>query len=93
MILAQDSAESRMEGENDSLGLFRGYSQILSQWQSGSLGSLYGGYVFQWEWYRHDKKCNTLWVSGNVSKIPFTGLNVGIDYRYYTGDKPVLALP
>ncbi len=91
-IFCQDSAEQRMEGEDDSIGLFPGSGTILSQWigsppGSGGLGkSLYNGYPFQWEWYRHNKKCLTLWVTGNASLIPFTGYDKGIDYRYYTGE-------
>jgi hypothetical protein len=77
------------------LGLFPGSSTILSQWigsppGSGGLSkSLYKGYPFQWEWYRHNRKCQTMWVGGNVSLIPFTGYNKGVDYRWYTGDPPV----
>ncbi len=98
MIVAQDGVEANMEGENDSIGLFPGQSSILAQWigvppGSGGLSTLYNGYHFEWEFYRHDKRCNTVWVSGNVTKIPFTGYNVGIDYRYYTGDKPLTPIP
>ncbi len=93
MVLAQDAGEAKMEGTGDSIGLFPGMPKILTQWLDVLGPAYYGGYPFQWEWYRHDKRCNTLWVSGAVSKIPFNGLNVGIDYRYYTGEKPVLPLP
>ena len=100
MILAQDAAEQRMEGSGDTLGLFPGSGRILTQWIGtdapnvyGGLSTFYNGYHFEDEWYRHDKRCNTLWLSGNVSKIPFTGYDVGIDYRYYTGDKPVTPIP
>ena len=91
-ILAQDAFEQRMEGEGDSLGLFPGYSEILTSWRN-DLASYYGGYPFQSEWYRHEQRCQTLWVSGHVSRIRFTGLNVGIDYRYYTGETPRTPLP
>jgi prepilin-type N-terminal cleavage/methylation domain-containing protein len=100
MICIQDSAEQRPEGDNDSIGLFPGFSRILTSFIGtgapatyGGLSTLYNGYHFEWEWYRHDKGCNTLWLSGNVTKIPFTGYNVGIDYRYYTGDKPLTPIP
>jgi hypothetical protein len=82
-----------MEGEEDSIGDF-GSGTILSQWigsppGSGGLSkSLYNGYPFQWEWYRHNQKCQTLWIGGNASLIPFNGYK-GIDYRWYTGDPPV----
>ena len=36
---------------------------------------------------------HTAWLDGHVSKIRFNGLNIGIDYRYYTGDTPQLPLP
>lgn len=101
MVVTQDAAEQRMEGNGDSIGLFPGSSRILLQWiganapnsYGGISGSFYGGYPFEWEYYRHDRRCNTLWLSGNVSKIPFTGYTVGIDYRYYTGDKPLTPIP
>lgn len=94
MICVQDSVEQRAEGADDTIGLFPGSSRIFPQWQpTGVLAPLYGNYLFQWEWYRHDKRNNTLWLSGHVSKIPFTGLNVGIDYRYYTGEKPQIPIP
>jgi hypothetical protein len=50
---------------------------------------LYGNHPFEWEWYRHNKGCQTVWVEGHVSRIRFTGLNVGIDYRHYTGVTPL----
>lgn len=101
MICVQDTVEQRTEGAGDTIGLFPGNSRILTQWiganapdsYGGISASVYGGYPFEWEYYRHDKRCNTLWLSGNVTKIPFTGYNVGIDYRYYTGDKPLTPIP
>ncbi len=96
-IFCQDAAEQKMEGDADSLGLFPGNSHILDQWigdpeTSGKYGGLsqlyYKGYHFDLEWYRHNKKCNTLWLPGNVSPIRFTGLHKGVDYRWYTGDPP-----
>jgi len=92
MILAQDSAEQRMEGADDSLGLFPGKTEILAQWRF-SLASLYPGTDFTWEWYRHARKNQTLWLDGHVSLIRFNSHNRGIDYRYYTGERPALALP
>src|SRR6266536_6130979 len=45
-IFAQDAAEQKMEGSSDSLGLFPGATQILTQWVGpGGLGEqLYDGY-------------------------------------------------
>ncbi len=86
-IFAQDSAEQRMEGPDDSLGLFPDYTEILMQWRY-SLASLYPGIKMEWEWYRHGRRCNTLWVPGNVSTIRFTGYNKGVDYHWYTGGAP-----
>ena len=93
MIFVQDAAESKMEGGEDSLGLFPGYSAILTQWIGtppplGGLTTLYDGYDFTWEWYRHSKTCQTTWADGHVSAIKWTGLKVGIDYRHYTGESP-----
>jgi prepilin-type N-terminal cleavage/methylation domain-containing protein/prepilin-type processing-associated H-X9-DG protein len=94
MIFVQDSAEQRNEGGEDTIGLFPGYTSILTQWIGtppplSGLSTLYGGYDFTWEWYRHNKTCQTSWVDGHVSNIKFTGLKVGIDYRHYTGQVPV----
>ncbi len=93
MIFCQDAAEQKMEGASDSIGLFPGNTQILTQWIGqppyGGLSGLYGGYHFDYEWYRHSKGNQTVWVDGHVSRIRFTGLNVGIDYRHYTGEVPL----
>ncbi len=97
-IFCQDAAEQKMEGADDSIGLFPGKDHILDQWigdpeATGRYGGLsqqyYKGYHFDLEWYRHNKKCNTLWIPGNVAPIRFTGLRKGVDYRWYTGDAPV----
>lgn len=85
-IFCQDAAEQRMEGPTDSIGLFPGQSRILTQWVD--LGAqYYNNYKFEWEWFRHNKRCNTLWVPGHVSAIPFRSYK-GVDYRWYTGDPP-----
>lgn len=93
VIFAQDAAEQKMEGPSDSIGLFPGKTQILTQWIGqppyGGLAGLYDGYHFDFEWYRHSKGCQTVWVDGHASRIRFTGLKVGIDYRHYTGQPPL----
>ena len=92
-IFCQDAAEQKMEGEDDSIGLFPFKTQILTQWIGqppyGGLSSLYKFHHFDNEWYRHSRGCQTMWVAGHASRIPFTGLNVGIDYRHYTGEAPL----
>ncbi len=92
-IFCQDAAESRMEGPEDSIGMFPGATQILTQWIGeppySGLSTYYGGYHFENEWYRHGKGCQTAWVDGHVSRIRFTGLRVGIDYRHYIGVNPL----
>ncbi|MFO1459786.1 MAG: type II secretion system protein [Verrucomicrobiota bacterium] len=85
-IFAQDSAEQRMEGAEDSIGLFPGKTEILTQWRLGSIPALYPGVNFLWEWYRHGQRCVTLWLPGNVSSIKFNNVKKGVDYRWYTGD-------
>jgi len=93
-IFCQDAAEQKMEGPDDSIGLFPGKQQVLEQWignppGSGGLGvSLYSRYKFEWEWWRHSKVCDTLWVPGNVSGIRFKNYK-GVDYRWYTSEEPI----
>lgn len=84
-IFCQDAAEQLMEGPDDSLGLFPGQQEILRQWKY-SLQSLYPGVDLSAGWWRHSKGCVTLWVAGNVSRIPHTPK--GVDYRWYTGERP-----
>jgi len=89
-IFCQDSAEQKNEGGDDTLGLFPGYSTILNQWgPEGGLQGLYPGVDLLSGWWRHSKGSLTLWVPGNVSKIKYVPRNVGIDYRYYTGEAPL----
>jgi prepilin-type N-terminal cleavage/methylation domain-containing protein len=83
-IFAQDSAEQRMEGPEDSLGLWPGYSECLVQWKQ-RLAGYYPNKAMEFEWFRHSRRCDTLWVPGNVSAIPYSR---GVDYRWYTGDHP-----
>ncbi len=92
-IFCQDAAEQNCEGSDDTLGLFPGNSTILNQWIG--LASLYGGRDETLGWWRHRMVagggggCNTLWVPGNVTRIKWVPRNVGIDYRYYTGERPL----
>lgn len=94
-IFCGDAAEQNMEGPDDSLSRFGSASTILGQWigtppGSGGLSkSLYNGYHFEWEWYRHNKKSQVVWLGGNVSLIPFNGFNKGIDSHWYTGEAPL----
>ena len=102
-IFCQDAAEQRIDasdgtgpsGAGDSLALFPGDTQILTQWigqppGSGGMGAtLYNKYNFLWEWYRHNERCETVWVPGNVSAIRYKGVNKGVDYRWYSGEVPV----
>lgn len=95
-IFTHDGAEHKMEGPDDSIGLFPGKTQVLEQWIGnppgrGGLGvSLYQGYRFEWEYWRHSKICNILWVGGHVKGVKFKDYK-GVDYRWYTGDDPVQA--
>lgn len=86
-IMCQDATEQLMEGEEDSLGLFPGKTSILDQWES--LKSLYGNKDMSMGWWRHSKACNTLWVGGHVSRIKYVTRKVGVDYRWYTGERPL----
>jgi prepilin-type processing-associated H-X9-DG protein len=84
MVIAQDSAEQRMEGHDDSLGIFPGYNECLVQWKV-RLAPLYPGVRMEFEWFRHNRQCSTLWLDGHVSSIRHSR---GVDYRWYTGATP-----
>jgi prepilin-type N-terminal cleavage/methylation domain-containing protein len=84
-VFAQDAAEQRMEGAEDSLGLFPTEKEILRQWRFG-LQRLYPEREMWREWYRHGERGNTLWVPGQVSAIRFRGFARGVDYRWYAGE-------
>lgn len=97
LIVFQDAVEQKMEcyqdGQSaDSLGLFPGTKEILTQWRY-DLASLYPGIDLGMQWYRHNKRCQTAWLDGHVTNIRFTGWTKGIDYRFYTGDEPQEASP
>jgi prepilin-type N-terminal cleavage/methylation domain-containing protein/prepilin-type processing-associated H-X9-DG protein len=92
MIVLQDAMEQKMEGPDDTLGLFPGSDEILTQWRY-DLAPLYPGIDLVGEWYRHKKRCQTVWLDGHVDRIRFTGFTVGIDYRFYTGDEPKQGVP
>ncbi len=83
-VFAQDSAEQRMEGPEDSLGIFPGYQECLVQWKY-KLALYYPGKRMEFEWFRHNRQCGTLWVPGNASGIRHSK---GVDYRWYTGETP-----
>jgi prepilin-type N-terminal cleavage/methylation domain-containing protein len=88
-IFCQDATEQLGEGPDDTLGMFPGNKTILNQWgPEGPLQPLYPGEDLLGGWWRHDKGCMTLWVGGNVSRIKYVARNVGIDYRFYTGEVP-----
>lgn len=82
-VFAQDAAEQKMEGPGDSLGLWPGYPECLTQWKN-DLASLYPGYPMEREWFRHPS-CDTLWADGHVSQIKYT--KKGVDYHIYTADE------
>ena len=85
-VFCQDSAEQRLEGSEDSIAFFPGATSILSQWDG--LSSLYGGYNFTWEYFRHGKKSQLLWVDGSIGLLKFKGKNFGYDYHWWTGTQP-----
>ena len=85
-IFAQDATEQKMEGADDSDGLFPGSTSILSQWIQ--LSSLYGGTDMTMGYWRHNLAGNVLWLPGNVSKFKKVPYTKGYDYRYYTGEVP-----
>jgi prepilin-type N-terminal cleavage/methylation domain-containing protein len=88
-IFCQDSTEQLNEGADDTLGLFPGYTTILTEWgPEGNYQPLYPGKDLLSGWWRHSKSSITLWVPGNVSHIKQVPRTVGVDYRWYTGEVP-----
>ena len=81
MVFATDSAEQKTEGDTDSIGLFPGFTENLTQWKY-SLASYYPGIRMEFEWYRHARAANILWVTGHASSSKHSK---GDDYRWYTG--------
>ena len=78
-----------MEGDDDSLAVFPGRSENLTQWTQ-SLRSLYPEIAdMRTMWFRHNKRCQTVWLTVNVSSIGYT-TGKDVDYRWYTGDPPLL---
>jgi len=84
-VFAQDAAEQRMEGAEDSVGLFPGRTECLMQWKYDL--KTYYNHPMEFEWFRHPS-CDTLWMDGHVSGIKYT--KKGVDYRIYTGEAPQL---
>jgi hypothetical protein len=88
-IFCQDATEQKLEGLDDTLGLFPGKKTILDQWASTSAyGTVYGGTDMTRGWWRHNKGSATLWVTGHVTRIREMARNEGVDYRWYTGERP-----
>lgn len=88
-IFCQDGTEQKSEGPDDTLGMWPGHKTILDQWApDGPLQALYPGVNLMSGWWRHDHRCNTLWVAGNVTQLKEVPRNVGYDYRWYTGEVP-----
>ncbi|HIG26247.1 MAG TPA: type II secretion system protein [Verrucomicrobiales bacterium] len=90
-IFAQDAAEQKMDGASDMIALFPGSRKILTQWAAGGgLQPLYPERQMWKEWFRHGEQCQTVWLTGNVSKIKFKGFgDQSADYRWYTGERPL----
>lgn len=84
-IFAEDSAEQKMEGPDDSIGLFPGQTECLTQWKY-SLAPLYSGYKFEFEWFRHNRQSEIMWIDGHASTAAYS--KRGVDYRWYTGEPP-----
>jgi len=83
-MFASDAAEQKMEGDSDSIGLFPGKNECLTQWKY-DLASFYPGRQMEMEWFRHPA-CDVIWVAGHVSAVKYS--KKGYDYRWMTGDAP-----
>lgn len=85
-VFAQDAAEQKMEGKDDTIGLFPGRSECLREWKV-TYQVHYPERRMEFEYFRHPN-CNTLWMDGHASSIKYT--KTGVDYRIFTGDAPQL---
>ena len=89
-IFCQDGTEQASEGAEDCLGMFPGATEVLSSWKAGGGWAAQYGMDMRPGWWRHNRGCDTVWVTGTVSKIKYVKETIGIDYRYYTGERPVV---
>jgi prepilin-type N-terminal cleavage/methylation domain-containing protein/prepilin-type processing-associated H-X9-DG protein len=87
-VFAQDAAEQKMETQEDSLALYPGYKECLTQWKY-SLQPLYPERQMEYEWYRHGRRSAILWADAHVSTVPYS--KVGYDFRWYTAEVPLTA--
>lgn len=96
LIFAQDAAEQCMDGADDTLAIWPGgNTRNLDEWRTpggrwaDQYSTKYPNPRFEYEWFRHGRKCATLWALGNVSVIKETR-GPGVDYRWYTGEEPLI---
>lgn len=89
-VFCTDAAEQKTEGPDDTIGLFPGQRECLTQWKY-SLASYYPGHKMEFEWWRHNRRCNILWITGHVSSAPYS--QAGHDFRWYTGAVPLQPTP
>jgi prepilin-type processing-associated H-X9-DG protein len=82
LIYAQDSPEHAIEGDNDSLSNWGSKTKPnMSQWRAGG-SSYFPNAVY--EYYRHNRWCNVLWLDGHVSGIR-ESLGKDVPERWYDG--------
>ncbi len=79
-VFCQDSVEHRIEGSDDSLSAW-GHPTNMRQWRAGG-GSYFPNAIY--EYYRHNKYCNVLWLDGHVSGIK-ESLGKDVPRRWYDG--------
>ena len=83
-IVCSDSVEHRLECDNDVLSAM-GQATNLGQWRVTTPGhAKYATSQSLWEYYRHNKFCNCLFLDGHVSGIAESnGRDVPV--HFYTG--------
>ena len=85
-VFAQDAAEQKMEGADDTIGLFPGKTECNTQWKY-DYKQYYPERNLEFEYFRHPN-CNTLWMDGHATGIKYS--KTGVDYRIYSGEAPQL---
>ena len=87
-IVAQDAYEHKLDGNGDFLAITPGQSINITQWRFHS-------YIPEeetvYEYYRHNKSCNVMWLDGHASSIQESD-GSDVPLNWYTGHVSIGAM-